>query len=115
MMAKLMDRRHRITLMSEAVSIGAGGRSVVTTPLIGDVWAAVSAHGSHLVMQGGRQTGLMQVSFTVAYAPEYLFAKSIRFKNLLYQVKSWRRMHHLLDEITFETSQISETLEGSVP
>lgn len=115
MMAKLMDRCHRITLMSEAISIGAGGRSVVTTPIVGDVWAAVSAHGSDLAMQGGRQTDLVQVSFTVAYAPEYLSTKSIRFKSLLYQVKSWRRTHRLLDEITFETSQIAEKLEGSVP
>ncbi len=101
--------------MSEAVSIGAGGRSVVTTPLIGDVWAAVSAHGSHLTMRGGRQTDPTQVSFTVAYVPEYLSTKSIKFKSLRYQVKSWRRTHHLLDEITFETSQIEGQMEGAVP
>lgn len=115
MMTKLSDRRHRITLMSETVSIGAGGRSVVTTPLIGDVWAAVSTHGSRLTTRGGRQTDLMQASFAVAYAPKYLSTKLIMFKNLRYQVRSWRRTHHLLDEITFETSQIEENMEGAAP
>ncbi len=82
----LAARRHRITLMREEKSQGAGGRFVTTSPIITDVWAAVSEQGGSLLERGEHEHMPERVRFTVQYRSQYQQARRIGWKGAVYRV-----------------------------
>jgi head-tail adaptor len=84
----LAARRHRITLMAEAKSQGAGGRFVTTTPIIADVWASVDEEGGALTERAAHEFLPARVRFTCQYCAPYQQARRILWRGATYRITS---------------------------
>lgn len=80
-------RRHRITLMGEDRTQGAGGRVIQTSPIIADTWAEADEDVSVRERAGG-QALVHAARFTLAYARPYLAARFIEWQGRRYRVSS---------------------------
>ncbi len=80
-------RRHRITLMGEDRTQGAGGRVIQTSPIIADVWAEADEEVSIRERAGG-QALTHAASFTFAYSRPYLAARFVEWQGRRYRVAS---------------------------
>jgi len=111
-MKGLAARRHRITLMSEEKSQGAGGRMVTTTPIIADVWAAASETGGSLAERGSHENMPTRVRFTTQYRANYQSARRILWRGATYRISGLQaERYSALPSLMFETT----LMEGSQP
>ena len=112
MLGGLAARRHRITLMAEEKSQGAGGRFTTTTPIIADVWAAAEESGGSLAERGAHEILPARVRFTMQFSAPYLRARRIDWQGAIYRVSAVQaNQHSALPSIAFEAS----LREGSQP
>lgn len=108
----LAARRHRITLMAEEKSQGAGGRFVTTTPIIADVWAAADEAGGTLIERGSHEFVPARVRFTVQFSPAYQSARRIAWKGATYRVSGLQANRYgASPSLSFEAA----LMEGNQP
>jgi len=108
----LAARRHRITLMAEDKSQGAGGRMVITTPIIADVWAAADETGGSLAERAAHENMPVRVRFTTQYRTSYQSARRILWRGATYRVSGLQANRHAaVPSLMFETA----LTEGSLP
>lgn len=108
----LAMRRHRITLMQQKESIGAGGRMVKTTPILADVWAAVSEGAGGASERADKQIFPSTARFTVRYNTAYQQARFISWRGARYKVQGMERALNTNNAtLTFDT----QLTEGEVP
>ncbi len=98
-------RRHRITLMGEAMRAGAGGRLTRERPVIADVWAEASLSGS---MAGGENGPALseKASFTLAYHRHYLNARFVEWDGRVFRVEAYRLTGTAVRHISFDASRL---------
>ena len=65
--ASLGQMRHRITLMREVYDKGAGGRLVLTTPIIADVWASIDDSAESQTEQADQQKSTSVLTVRTRY------------------------------------------------
>ena len=80
-------RRHRITLLSVAEVIGAGGRMQRTNPVIADVWAEISL-SADISQQADRSARKETATFTTAYREPYCNAAQIEWRGKRYGISA---------------------------
>ncbi|WP_262689787.1 head-tail adaptor protein [Kordiimonas aestuarii] len=82
-------RRHRVTLMGEELSQGAGGRLQKNRLIIADVWAEVSQSGRFAAgtTEAPEHTG--KADFTVPYQAAYLAARHAEWEGRLYRLEGY--------------------------
>ncbi|MCK0068040.1 phage head closure protein [Kordiimonas laminariae] len=85
-MNMLSNMRRRVTLLSEATHIGAGGRQQKTHPLIADVWAKVEEDGNQLETRADGEIFPAKAKFTVRYSYRFAKAKAIEWRQQHYRV-----------------------------
>lgn len=108
----LAARRHRITLMAEEKSQGAGGRFVTTTPIIADVWAAAEENGGSLAERGEHEVLPSRVRFTMQFSTAYQRTRRIGWLGAIYRVSNMQAdRYSALPSIAFEAT----LTEGSQP
>jgi len=108
----LAARRHRITLMAEEKSQGAGGRFVTTTPIIADVWAAAEESGGSLAERASHEILPTRVRFTVRFSAAYQRARRIMWQGATYRVSGLQaNQFGALPSLALETV----LMEGSQP
>lgn len=78
-------RRHRITLMGEERTQGAGGRTFQHMPIIADVWAAAEGEAASSQTAGG-QALLASARFITGYDKSYLKARFLDWRGIRYRV-----------------------------
>lgn len=98
-------RRHRITLMSERMMRGAGGRLVRERPIIADVWAQASLSGAVGVTDSG--TALSEkVSVAVPYHAAYVQARFLAWEGNTFRIESYRFEGTTTRRISFDASRV---------
>lgn len=95
--------RHRITLMSEEFTQGAGGRMTETTPIIAEVWASMEELSSAKMERGDKQFLKGSITFETWFQPEYAATLTIEFGPNRYKVQSTREKGLLTRTIEFQT------------
>lgn len=95
--------RHRITLMAEHKSQGAGGRLVTTTPIIADVWSRVDQVSGEQINHADGQFLSENVTFEIHYFPGYSAARRIDYAGRTYRVKSVQKTEGLTPMLSFQT------------
>jgi len=114
--AGLAARRHRITLMAEEKSQGAGGRFVTTTPIVADVWAAAEESGGSLAERAAHEILPARVRFTVRYSAAYQRARRILWQGATYRVNGLQaNQFGALPSLAFEATLMASQIEGSQP
>lgn len=98
--------RHRITLMAEVTTQGAGGRMIPTSPIIADVWASMSEPSSTKTQRGDRQFLGDAVAFETWFQPEYTATRLIEFGANRYKVQSVSKKGQVTPTIEFQTVSI---------
>jgi len=108
----LAARRHRIVLMAEVQSQGAGGRMVTTTPIIADVWAAAEETGGSLSERAAHENMPTRARFTTQFRPNYQSARRILWRGATYRVSGLQANRHAaVPSLMFEAA----LTEGSQP
>jgi len=108
----LAARRHRITLMAEEKTQGAGGRFVTTSPIIADVWAAVEEGSGGLVERAVHEFLPAQARFTTQYKAAFLQARRISWQGGTYRISGQQPSRSgSVSSLTFEAS----LMEGNQP
>ncbi len=87
-MSGIGSMRHRITLMREEKAQGAGGRMMITTPVIADVWASVEADDGSLSEEAGRQLQAASARFMIHYRDDFRTIQRISWQGRLWRVQS---------------------------
>ncbi len=98
--------RHRITLMGEATTQGAGGRMMPTSPIIADVWASMGELSSTKNQRGDKQFLGDAVAFETWFQPEYRAARIIQFGPDRYKVQSVSKKGLMTPTLQFQTVSI---------
>jgi len=101
----LAARRHRVTLMAEEKSQGAGGRFVTTTPIIADVWASAEENGGSLSERGEHENLPLRVQFTAQYLASYQKTRRISWQGATYRVSGMQvNRYSAMPSIAFEAA-----------
>ncbi len=95
--------RHRVTLLDQNFTQGAGGRMTPTLPIIADVWASISECGAATVQHADHQFLGRSVVFETWFQSEYAATKIIEFGSLRYKVQSFRKKGLVTLTIEFQT------------
>jgi len=90
-MTGIATRRHRITLMREEDSIGAGGRMVKTTPIIATAWADIEESVGGVEERADKQIFPSNARFTVRYNTVYQLTRVISWRGAQYRISSTER------------------------
>ncbi len=98
--------RHRVTLMGEATTQGAGGRMILTSPIIADVWASMGELSSTKTQRGDKQFLGDVVAFETWFQPEYAATRLIQFGPNRYKVQSVSKKGQITPTIEFQTVSI---------
>jgi len=98
--------RHRVTLMGEATTQGAGGRMIPTSPIIADVWASMTEHASTKTQRGDKQFLGGSLAFETWFQPEYAATRLIEFGPNRYKVLSVSKKGQVTPTIEFQTVSI---------
>ncbi|WP_417459232.1 hypothetical protein [Kordiimonas sp.] len=83
-------RRHRITLMGEASTLGAGGRINRTTPIIADVWAEVEAETLNVTERAEARALGGKATFRTAYKGAFQAARFAEWQGVRYRLEGFR-------------------------
>ncbi len=83
-------RRHRITLMGEASTLGAGGRINRTTPVIADVWAEVEAETQSVSERAEARALGGKASFRTSYRSPLQAARFAEWQGVRFRLESFR-------------------------
>jgi hypothetical protein len=106
MSARLAAMRSRVTLMGEVQNVGAGGRVVITTPIIAEVWAEVLGTAQSQPTEAeGRRTKDSAV-FRFHYAPNYWPVAYIKENGRLYKVTSKSKTDDLVPAIEVQARSV---------
>lgn len=85
---KIGAMRCRVTLMREQFDKGAGGRLVLTTPVIADIWAHVEDYSSNRDNRGDVQRSIGQATVRTRYCLTFMDADRARIGTDTYRVIS---------------------------
>ena len=105
---KVGSMRHRITLMDEVLTQGAGGRMIATSPIIADVWAGIDERSAATVQRAGHQFIGGSITFETWFHTDYTAAKIIQFGPARYKVQTFRKKGVVTPTIEFQTVGSSE-------
>ncbi len=95
--------RHRITLLDQSFTQGAGGRMIPTSPIIADVWASIGERGAATVQRADHQFLGSSVTFETWFQDEYTTTRIIEFGSMRYRVQSFRKRGLVTPTIEFQT------------
>lgn len=95
--------RHRITLMGEEFTQGAGGRMTATSPIIANVWARMDDPSSAKTEQGDKQYLAGSITFETWFQQEYTAARFIEFGPNRYKVQLATKKGLMSPKIEFQT------------
>ena len=105
-------RRHRITLMREDLTEGAGGRLQRSRPIIADVWAEASLSAGVTPGQTGGRVREEKASFTMGYHHAYLKARFIAWDGKTFHVTAYSLTGTSNRLISFDAARLHEN-EGA--
>ncbi|WP_417462853.1 hypothetical protein [Kordiimonas sp.] len=83
-------RRHRVTLMAEQSSAGAGARLIRSTPIIADVWAEVETVALGVAERADAQAISGKATFRTAYKSSYKAARLAEWRGVRYRLENFR-------------------------
>lgn len=97
--------RHRVTLESQSVLIGDGGRKTVTYPAIATVWAAIEPKAQSPVVRGDQLDFPVTQQITVRYAANYTAARRITLSSRVFWVRAVINPGALDEYLIFNTEE----------
>lgn len=105
--------RHRLTLMGEQYSQGAGGRLALTTPIIAEVWASVDDSARSREENASQQHSKATLSAQFQYAKHLMSAQRVSFLGNSYRITGLAKRGILNPIITLEARSVG-TEKGTV-
>lgn len=83
-------RRHRVTLMTEQSTAGAGARLIRSTPVIADVWAEVETVALSVAERAAAKALRRKATFRTAYRSIYKTARFADWQGTRYRLENFR-------------------------
>jgi len=104
---KIGDMNNRIIIQGENRILAAGGRPVITYPILATVWASVIKRHHSPVMHGDKLAYPSEAIFTVYFEASLKDARRINWDGTLYNILSVNDKNAHSEQLEFRCQEIT--------